>query len=85
MSASNFNLRGVPKEFMDSLKQEAKKLHISVNTLILRMIQKGLGFTHEKTEHHDLDDLAGTWSDSDAKDFEKNTEYFEKIDKELWS
>jgi len=28
---------------------------------------------------------AGTWSSEDAKEFEKNTEYFEQIDKDLWS
>lgn len=85
MSAYSFNLRGIPTEVMAQLKREAKKLHVSVNILILKMIEKGLGITTAKQTFHDLDHLAGTWSDKDAQEFEKNTKYFEKIDKELWS
>jgi hypothetical protein len=85
MSASNFNLRGIPSEFMNLLKHEAKKLNISVNTLILQMIQRELGFTKKKAKYHDLDHLAGSWSSSDEKMFEENTEYFEQIDKDLWT
>ena len=85
MSASSFNLRGIPTEVMVLLKKEAKKLHISVNVLILKMIEKGLGFSRAKQTFHDLDHLVGKWSEEEAKEFEKNTKYFEKIDKELWS
>lgn len=85
MSASNFNLRGIPSEVMVLLKQEAKRLHTSVNVLILKMIEQGLGFTCEKLVYHDLDYLAGLWSSADEKTFEENTQYFEQIDTELWS
>jgi len=85
MSAGSFNLRGIPTEVMSMLKQEAKRLHISVNVLILKMIEQGLGFSRPKRKYHDLDHLAGTWSEEEAEEFENNTKYFEKIDKELWS
>lgn len=84
MSASNFNLRGIPEEVMVLLKKEAKRLHVSVNTLVLKIIEKGLGFNSEKTLHHDLDHLSGSWSAEDEKSFMKNTQSFEKIDKDLW-
>lgn len=84
MSASNFNLRGVPSEVMVLLKREAKRLHTSVNVLIIKMIERGLGFTCQKTAYLDLDHLAGSWSSAEGKAFEENTKYFEKIDKELW-
>ena len=85
MSASNFNLRGISSEVMILLKREAKRLHTSVNMLMLKMIERGLGFTCEKLVYHDLDHLAGSWSSAEEKTFEENTQYFEKIDKELWS
>ncbi len=85
MSASNFNLRNIPSEVMDLMKREAKRLHISVNTLMLKMIERGLGLTDEKTTHHDLDHLAGTWTANDEKEFKESTASFEKIDKELWN
>lgn len=84
MSSSNFNLRGIPLEVMNKLKHEAKKMHTSVNQLILQMIEAGVGFTRKKKVYHDLDHFAGTWSKEDVKIFQKNTGYFEKIDKEMW-
>jgi hypothetical protein len=84
MSASNFNLRGVPSDVMALLKKEAKRLHISVNTLVLKMIERGLGFTRERPIHHDLDHLAGAWSAQEEQVFKENIKPFEQIDKELW-
>ncbi len=40
MSSSNFNLRSISPELMLLLKREAKKLDISVNMLILKLIEK---------------------------------------------
>ncbi len=85
VSASNFNLRGIPTEVMSLLKKEAKRLHMSVNAFALKMIEKGLGVNTERVIRHDLDDLSGSWSSEEEKAFKKNTEAFEKIDEELWS
>jgi hypothetical protein len=84
---SNFNLRGITPDVMALLKQGAQEQHISINLLILKLIKKGLGYSYEvkKTTYHDLDHLAGTWSAADAKEFQDNTAFFEKIDKDLWS
>lgn len=78
MAESNFNLRGIPSEVMALLKKEAKKLGISVNALVLKMIQRELGFSAEKHIHHDLDYLAGTWSPNVEKAFKENTQSFEQ-------
>lgn len=84
MSASNFNLRGIPSEVMQLLKREAKRLHMSVNALALKMIERGLGITHERPSYHDLDHLAGSWSAEQEKSFNENTKPFKKVDKDLW-
>ncbi len=84
LSASNFNLRNIPSEMMESLKKESKRLHTSVNTLVLKMIERGLGFTCERHVYHDLDYLAGSWSAAEEKTFKENTQDFEQIDKDLW-
>ena len=84
MSASNFNLRGIPSEIMVLLKREAKRLRTSVNVLILKMIEQGLGLSYDQRSHHDLDHLAGSWSAAEEKTFTENTQSFERIDKELW-
>lgn len=86
MSTSNFNLRGIPQEVMTILKKEAKQQHVSINLLILNLIDEGIGHTAKvkKMQYHDLDYLAGTWSQEDAKEFQKNLISVETIDKELW-
>jgi hypothetical protein len=84
MPTSNFNLRGIPSEIMTLLKQEAKRLDTSVNSLVLKMVERGLGFSSEKIAYHDLDHLAGSWSASEEKIFKKNTHSFEQIDEDLW-
>ena len=87
MHATNFNLRGLSSEVMATLKREAEKQNISVNSLILTFIRNSIGYSHtvKKPTHHDLDQLAGTWSAMDAEEFAVNTENFEKIDEDLWS
>lgn len=86
MTTTNFNLRGIPGEVMLMLKQEAKKQRISINSALLDLIQKSLGYCFQSKTHayHELDKLAGTWSKADAKAFAEDTKFFEKIDKELW-
>lgn len=86
MSMSNFNLRNISPTVMFLIKKEAKKQKISINSLILLIIEQGLGIAHQNKKNifHDLDDLAGTWNDKDKKEFDERIKPFEAIDKELW-
>lgn len=34
--------------------------------------------------YHDLDLLAGTWTEEDAREFSQNTAIFNQIDEQLW-
>lgn len=87
MSSLNFNLRGIPPVVMTLLKKEAKANQTSVNLLILRYIEQGVGHAPKgkRKKYHDLDSLANTWSEKEALKFEKNIKIFENIDEELWS
>ncbi|MEI8366016.1 MAG: hypothetical protein WCF65_06325 [Parachlamydiaceae bacterium] len=86
MSTSNFNLRNLTPDVMSLLKKEATKQKISMNSLILSIVERGLGLTRQnkKSVFHDLDYLAGTWNSEDKKKFDDHTKSFEEIDKELW-
>jgi hypothetical protein len=86
MTTSSFNLRGVSPQVMTTLKQEAKKCNISVNSLILKLIEQGIGFSGKpkRVKHHDLDFLIGNWSPRESKEFDESVKVFEKIDDELW-
>jgi hypothetical protein len=86
MSFSNFHLRKITPEVMSLLKKEAIKQKISINSLILQIIEQRFGISHptKKAIFHDLDYLAGTWSVKDKKLFDDNVKSFENIDKDLW-
>jgi len=83
----NFNLRNITPKTMAKLKKEAEKQKISVNSLILQIVEQGLGniIPRKKSLFHDLDHLAGTWSKEDESEFNKNIESFEKGDKQVWN
>ena len=87
MVAANFNLRGIEPKIMAKLKLEAKRGNTSVNVIILELIKRGIGYSNQVTRpvYHELDDLAGTWTKQEADEFTSNTQYFEKIDEDLWS
>lgn len=86
MQSSNFNLRNIPSHVMGLLKKEAAKQKISVNSLLLHIVEKDLGITPSKKKmiYHDLDHLAGTWNSKDKNEFENNVKSFESIETELW-
>ena len=80
------SLRGIDEELAESLKKTAEKTGGSINKTVLEILRKSLGLSSKKRERvfHDLDDLAGTWSDDDWEQFKKATRHFAVIDKDLW-
>lgn len=81
----NFSLRGIDKNVTQALKNKAAYTGISVNALILEYIHKGLGVgpTH-RLKNHDLDQLAGTWTNAEKAAFLAATRDFETIDEDFW-
>lgn len=49
-----------------------------------RQAALGGGASKAEAEYHDLDALAGTWSEADAAAFQAATTPFEQIDDTLW-
>jgi hypothetical protein len=68
------------KEINDKLIAEAKRRGLSPEALAEALIQQSL----KGQQFHELDHLAGTWSEEEAKDFEKNTAAFEAVDEKFW-
>ncbi len=83
---ANISIRGLDEPAMDKLRREAKKAGVSMNRYALDLVKKGLGFGQQKRLEiwTDLDDLAGTWTDKDADEFDQATAQFREIDDELW-
>lgn len=84
---TNLSIRGLDDKALAALKRRAAKEEASVNTLVLRLIEQGLGLQRTKpalTRHDDLDALAGTWRKQDAAEFERATASQRKVDAALW-
>jgi hypothetical protein len=87
MMMNNLSIRGLDDKALAKLKKLAASEDASVNALVLRFIEQGLGYKRAKAtpqRHDDLDALAGTWSKQEAREFERLTAPFGKIDTELW-
>jgi hypothetical protein len=68
------------KEVNEKLIAEAKRRGVSPETLAEDLLNQSLS----GQRFHDLDFLAGTWTEADAQDFQNNTVAFETIDETLW-
>jgi len=83
---TTMTLRGIDEPLSQTLKELARNQGVSLNTLALRLIREAAGVDKRKRtlEYHDLDTLAGTWSDKDELEFKNATQSFEAIDDEMW-
>ncbi len=81
------DLQDVDKVIVQELYREAEQRNMSINSFVLHLVRSGLAVLQKKSQlqvYHDLDDLAGTWSDEEAALFESAVADFENIDKGLW-
>jgi len=82
---ANVSLRGIDDHMKKLLKVEAAKSGISVNSLILRYVKKGIGLDPvSRVTYSDLDSLAGTWSDAENDEFMAAVRDLERIDEDMW-
>jgi acid phosphatase family membrane protein YuiD len=79
-------LRGLSEEEADRLREEAGRQGISLNALVLRLVREGAGLAKRPwlVRHHELDALAGTWTEEQATAFSAALEETECIDPEMW-
>lgn len=83
---TTMTVRGIDDSLSQTLKDLARDQGVSLNTLALRLIREGTGVDKRKRTilHHDLDALAGTWSEADERAFTAATISFEVIDEDMW-
>jgi len=79
-------LRNIPAELQEAIRQQAKAEGQSFNKTVLRMLEEYLGLRRRPGPmlHHDLDHLAGTWSEEEASAFAASLAEQRRIDPGLW-
>ena len=76
-----YTIRKIP-EYLDLIaRDESKKKHKSLNSVLIEALSKGLS-EDGQIEYHDMDDLAGTWIEDPGIDAALAS--FNEIDKDLW-
>lgn len=83
---ANLSIRGLDAKTLAELKARAARENASVNTLVLHLIEQGLGHRRAKPalrRHDDLDALAGSWHKNEGADFERATAPFSRVDSKL--
>lgn len=83
---ANLSIRGLDAKTLAELKARAAREDASVNTLVLHLIEQGLGHRRAKPalrRHDDLDALAGSWRKNEGADFEHATAPFSRVDSKL--
>ncbi len=81
-NGAQLTIRNLPKRVDAALRQKAARDGLSMNSVAIEAMEKGLGLADEPVRYHDLDFLAGTL----VKDagFEAAMAEQRKIDPEMW-
>ena len=69
------------------IMREAERTGRSIEAIAAQLIYRGLEAENaqlDDTLYHDLDALAGTWSDEEADEFRQAIADLEKVDPSLW-
>jgi len=79
-------LRGLNDEEAQRLREEARREGISLNALLLRLVREAAGLAQRpwRPRHHDLDDLAGTWTEEESQAILAALEETERIEPGMW-
>jgi hypothetical protein len=78
-------LRNLPPDVARAVKQKARKERLSLNRAIIRLLEETTGGSQGKKEiHHDLDHLAGRWSEQEYQGFMEALRGQRRIDPEMW-
>ena len=80
------SLRIADDDLARRLEVESHRRKVSINGLVVEAIRGyfGLAVPGAIGVHHDLDHLAGTWSERDEREFAEATRRFSTVDREMW-
>ena len=67
-------------------RQTARENGDSLNATLLKLLRRSLGLEKQLPypRYHDLDSLAGTWTEEDEREFAVIQKGFSRIDSDLW-
>jgi hypothetical protein len=85
-TSDQLTIRSLGSRLRAALEREAARRGQSLNKTVLALLAERLGLAEPATpaEYHDLDELAGTWSKSEATRFDDALHAQRQVDAKLW-
>ena len=85
-ASDQLTIRSIGSRLRTAIEHEAARRGQSLNKTVLALLAERLGLTDSgaQIEHDDLDELAGTWSKSDANRFDEALHAQRQVDAKLW-
>ena len=77
-------VRGITDDLQREIQSRARSHNESLNKAVIRLLMQAVGLDRPDKKKRDLSDLAGSWGESEASEFEQNVRVFETIDEDLW-
>jgi plasmid stability protein len=79
-------IRNIPPPIERAIRQRARARKTSANKAVIGLLDDRLGssVSEPAAEYHDLDELAGVWSEREARSFDESLARQRALDKELW-
>ncbi len=78
------NIRNIDDSIYEKIKHESKISGLSINKLLLQILDKFFRKNKKEVELHDLDDFFGTWTEEEYGLINEGSEQARQIDEELW-
>ena len=82
-NALQTTIRDIPEDLEHALRERAHRSGESLNRTMIRLLSEALGLNPPRKKR-DLSALAGTWSQEEADEFDRQVRRSEQIDAELW-
>lgn len=82
-NALQTTIRDIPDDLEHALRQRARRSGESLNRTMVRLLREAVGLNPPRKKR-DLSALAGTWSQEEADEFDRQVRRSEQIDAELW-
>ena len=82
----SLTLHSLDDQLAAQIRRRADELSISMNELAKRILAEGLGLKvpHEPPHRHAFACFCGTWTESDAKDFDERVADMNRVHPEDW-
>lgn len=83
-------IRNMPRELEQRIETMAREEGASLAQTVIQLLLRATGLKpadptgSRPRRHHDLDELAGTWSEDEAAAFERALDAQRRVDPEIW-